>query len=1566
MSAVMHPNSTLTISFTAPIQDQLGTDIRLYADYPGTPYSSSFQPDLFIYGSLDGSQWTLIQHFKTPSFPAYANIDINLATTLTSVQFLRIEQQGVSTLLSYIDAIEQWNCFGTIPTVQGCDVAWAAGATAIPNLLHPSRAIGAKNGNYAEFHNRNIPSSATQNHGGAIIAGFSTAIPNVTGADVRLHWITTQSESHSSGYFIYVSDGTYWRLIGNLLQLPPAFPQTSTDIDLGAGGVRYIRVEQLDWSSNIHKLDAIQALPLICALCEDSIDNDNDSATDYPNDFSCANTADNDETFPKAQCQDGTDNDGDGATDHPSDFSCTSLQDNDETLVKSQCQDGIDNDSDGAIDNADFGCLTGAGGAYNAQDNSENSPQAQCQDGSDNDNDGATDHPNDFSCTSLQDNDETLVKSQCQDGMDNDGDGASDASDHGCLTGPGDSYNAQDNDEDTPVAQCQDGIDNDNDGATDFPNDFSCTSLQDNDETLAKSQCQDGVDNDGDGVADAADFGCLTGAGGTYNAQDNSENSPQAQCQDGVDNDGDSKIDFPQDPGCSSTQDNSEFNAVSSSSVFSSSFSSSQQQSSSSVASSTSSAPAACTNGWGNLVTNSLNVANPSRALGVPDASIAQFNPWGHQYMDPADYEAASITVSFDPPIPNVSGVDLRIHMAAYSGLTYYPFDVAVSADGTTWSTISTNFTPAQLQQYVDIDVGLPSVTFVRITQRYVLFSPASGLQLDALERIHCLPSSPTTACSNKWGTHVVSNAKSITPEAIVGAPDFGYGFLGNHLAMGFSEPVPNSSGPDFRIFALGSGQFGLQLPQIKVYASNATTWTYLTTIDASSGWKKGDPHPNPAVYGDTTRYSLDIDIGPLSAARYFRFDGPAINTNDYYLIFDAVEGISLDCLMCSDGRITGTEQCDDKNLTANDGCSATCTTENGYQCTGAPSVCKTVCGDGIVKGGEQCDDKNVKSGDGCSEFCAIEDGYQCTGSPSVCKPICGDGKILPPETCDDANLYPNDGCSILCKVESGFSCSGEPSICRPGCGDGIIVGGEECDDGNKVDDDACSNICKKAKCSDGVVQKNEECDDSNTVSGDGCSSTCRKEAGFSSSSPSSSSSAGAFCGNGTLESGEECDDGNTRNGDGCTSSCRREFAGLPPPGFPPPGSFPPPAQPPPFQPPPPQQPPPSQPPPSQPPPQQFAPGARCGNGLLEPGEQCEDGNTLNADGCSATCTKEALKPAASPPSCGNGLREGAEECDDGNRVNPDTCTNTCKLPLCGDGILQKGEECDPPLLNNGNTAWCSETCKKARCGDGTLQKGEECDAGLQNSDTAPNACRTSCRRFFCSDHVLDKAEQCDDGNRAGNDGCSPLCQKEFCGDGFLQKGETCDDGNVASGDGCSGQCRREEFFWSIEAHASSQRVPVGETVTITAKTTKSVAPPRLSRTLHWLRAQLPGFSSDDCEEEDYTFAVVDDAILQEVKKDRNSAVFLCRAAGEGVVTVQGMCSRGEDRVSLTCWQPPAQAHLPPPSPPSLPQPSALPYWALLPQLPRPPATETGPEILAIMAAGAAGGFAWMRRRRGG
>ncbi|MBA3391841.1 MAG: tandem-95 repeat protein [Deltaproteobacteria bacterium] len=208
---------------------------------------------------------------------------------------------------------------------------------------------------------------------------------------------------------------------------------------------------------------------------------------------------------------------------------------------------------------------------------------------------------------------------------------------------------------------------------------------------------------------------------------------------------------------------------------------------------------------------------------------------------------------------------------------------------------------------------------------------------------------------------------------------------------------------------------------------------------------------------------------------------------------------------VCGDGIITSGEACDDDNTAPGDGCSDQCAIEFGFQCAGQPSICQEVCGDGIITGGEACDDDNTASGDGCSDQCALEPGFQCAGQPTICQPICGDGIIAGDESCDDDNTSPGDGCSDQCEVEAGFQCAGQPSICQAICGDGIIAGGESCDDDGTDPGDGCSAQCAvesgfqcagqpsicQTVCGDGVVTSDEQCDDDNDINTDGCTNEC-------------------------------------------------------------------------------------------------------------------------------------------------------------------------------------------------------------------------------------------------------------------------------------------------------------------------------------------------------------------------------------------------------------------------------------------------------------------------------------------
>ncbi len=177
-----------------------------------------------------------------------------------------------------------------------------------------------------------------------------------------------------------------------------------------------------------------------------------------------------------------------------------------------------------------------------------------------------------------------------------------------------------------------------------------------------------------------------------------------------------------------------------------------------------------------------------------------------------------------------------------------------------------------------------------------------------------------------------------------------------------------------------------------------------------------------------------------------------------------------------------------------------------------------------------------------------------------------------------------------------------------------------------------------------------------------------------------------------------------------------------------------------------------------------------CGNGQLDTGEACDDGNRIAGDGCSPFC-----RPEDEPSECGNGILEGTEECDDANIAGGDGCSATCTLEerpsLCGNNILERDEECD----------------------DGNRVDGDGCDATCQIETVSEPE---------CGNGVEEAGEDCDDGNTTSGDGCSSECLTErpesVCGNGEVERGEACDDGNTTSGDGCSSACSREDPEGSV------------------------------------------------------------------------------------------------------------------------------------------------------------------------
>src|SRR5439155_528968 len=81
-----------------------------------------------------------------------------------------------------------------------------------------------------------------------------------------------------------------------------------------------------------------------------------------------------------------------------------------------------------------------------------------------------------------------------------------------------------------------------------------------------------------------------------------------------------------------------------------------------------------------------------------------------------------------------------------------------------------------------------------------------------------------------------------------------------------------------------------------------------------------------------------------------------------------------------------------------------------------------------------------------------------------------------------------------------------------------------------------------------------------------------------------------------------------------------------------------------------------------------------CGNGVVEPGEQCDDGNTLDGDCCSSTCQ---FDPAGAP--C--------------------TGTNVCLTATTCDGAgVCGGGTPTPGACNDGNPCTTADTCAGGVC----------------------------------------------------------------------------------------------------------------------------------------------------------------------------------------------------------------------------------------------------------------------------
>jgi len=239
-----------------------------------------------------------------------------------------------------------------------------------------------------------------------------------------------------------------------------------------------------------------------------------------------------------------------------------------------------------------------------------------------------------------------------------------------------------------------------------------------------------------------------------------------------------------------------------------------------------------------------------------------------------------------------------------------------------------------------------------------------------------------------------------------------------------------------------------------------------------------------------------------------------------------------------------------------------------------------------------------------------------------------------------------------------------------------------------------------------------------------------------------------------------------------------------------------------------------------------------CGNGILEPGEECDDGNTSPDDGCDANCQIEGpvndecvdrteiflgatpfdtslASDSGVPPSCG-GLAN-----DIWYNWNA-TYTGSLIVNTCGSGydtVLRAFDGCSCPsggpvsncCTANGGIGCDDPECQAAVCavdsfccavqwdsicaGEAQAMCGDLCGGGL--------GATLACNDDFCGLQsqitfpvVAGQCYKIQVGGFLGATGTGVITlQQPVCGNGILEPGEECDDGNNSDGDGCDANC---------------------------------------------------------------------------------------------------------------------------------------------------------------------------------
>jgi cysteine-rich repeat protein len=375
---------------------------------------------------------------------------------------------------------------------------------------------------------------------------------------------------------------------------------------------------------------------------------------------------------------------------------------------------------------------------------------------------------------------------------------------------------------------------------------------------------------------------------------------------------------------------------------------------------------------------------------------------------------------------------------------------------------------------------------------------------------------------------------------------------------------------------------------------------------------------------------------------------------------------------------------------------------------------------------------------------------------------VCTNGvcKGTLPLACDDANPCTSDWC------DAALGCQHAPLVAA-------------CNDGNKCTGD---DQCLAGQCVGGPAVS---CDDSNVCTDDSCEPAkgCLHALNAASCDDGNACTSGDVCLAGTCKAGGAvtCNDSNLCTDDSCdpakgclytpnTVPCNDSNA--------------------------------------------CTSGDKCGGGSCIPGAgiTCNDGKPCTTDSCEPAtgCVYTPITPC-----CGNGVKEGTEECDDGNNVSNDGCSADCKSEFsgCQGGAQLLSTSPNSQIVVCYNASTCEQDYESL-CPTGwelcsQLQYTQRNDGWNYSTGGKTGLGAIRCRNGGGAGHYTihtgnlgqDEGDNCHYGSSRpscpSSYGCNEqgnlaVCCKHnaLCGNGKVDGAEEeCDDGNKSNDDSCLNNC---------------------------------------------------------------------------------------------------------------------------------------------------------------------------------